>query len=233
MKLDDIKISRAIIENFKDKLLDNLVTDVAIVGAGPSSLVAAYYLAKAGRKVVIFERKLAPGGGMWGGGMMFNEIVFQKEAKKIMDEFGIRYQETKKGYFIANFKSVIEPGLLKPVYQAIPDGYVFLSLKGDKPWSINAGKKPPKPGGKIKETFFKASLGLESLDMLREELLFDVEGDFTEVRIENTYIIDEIVVPSDIKNASEARIHAKRKGKIRRKVTVDGVENTTEKEMIV
>ena len=163
-------------------------------------------------------------------GSIFSKSDFRDDIREI----GLDFEDkTKKGYFIANFKSVIEPGLLKPVYQAIPDGYVFLSLKGDKPWSINAGKKPPKPGGKIKETFFKASLGLESLDMLREELLFDVEGDFTEVRIENTYIIDEIVVPSDIKNASEARIHAKRKGKIRRKVTVDGVENTTEKEMIV
>ncbi len=102
MKLDDIKISRAIIKNYHQKLLDNLVTDVAIVGAGPSSLVASYYLAKAGKKVAIFEKKLAPGGGMWGGGMMFNEIVVQKEAKKILDEFGIRSREVEKGYFTAD-----------------------------------------------------------------------------------------------------------------------------------
>ena len=102
MRLDDIKISRAIIETFSKKLLDNLTTDVALVGAGPSSLVAAYYLAKAGKKVAIFEKKLAPGGGMWGGGMMFNELVVQDEGKKILDEFGVRSSEFEKGYFTAD-----------------------------------------------------------------------------------------------------------------------------------
>jgi thiamine thiazole synthase len=116
MKLDDIKISRAIIENFHQKLLKNLVTDVAIVGAGPSSLVAAYYLARAGKKVAIFEKKLAPGGGMWGGGMMFNEIVVQKEAKKILNEFGIRSREAENGYFTADSVEAVSALCYKAVH---------------------------------------------------------------------------------------------------------------------
>lgn len=124
MKLDDIKISRAIIENFNQKLLDNLVTDVAIVGAGPSALVAAYYLAKAGKKVVIFERKLAPGGGMWGGGMMFNEIVVQKEAKKILDEFGIRCQKNADGYYTVDSVEAVA-GLC---FKALQEGTVLFNL---------------------------------------------------------------------------------------------------------
>ena len=51
-------ITRAIIEGFSEKLLNHLSLDVAIVGAGPSALVAARYLAKAGLKAAIFERKL-------------------------------------------------------------------------------------------------------------------------------------------------------------------------------
>jgi len=119
MKLDDIQISRAIISNFQQKLLDNLTTDVAIVGAGPSSLVAAYYLAKAGKKVAIFEKKLAPGGGMWGGGMMFNEIVVQKEAKKILDEFGIRCREAEKGYFTADSVEAVSSLCYKAVHAGV------------------------------------------------------------------------------------------------------------------
>ncbi|MFH1198746.1 MAG: sulfide-dependent adenosine diphosphate thiazole synthase [Candidatus Omnitrophota bacterium] len=102
MQLDDIKISRAIIESYQQKLLDALDVDVAIVGAGPAGMVCAYYLAKAGKKVVIFERKLSVGGGMWGGGIMFNEIVVQEKAKEILDEFGIKMRKYEKGYYLAD-----------------------------------------------------------------------------------------------------------------------------------
>ncbi len=102
MKLDDIVISKTILESFSKKLIDNLESDVAIAGGGPAGLVAAYYLAKAGKKVVLFERKLSIGGGMWGGGMMFNDIVLQKDGVRILEEFGIRYKEHKKGYFVAD-----------------------------------------------------------------------------------------------------------------------------------
>ena len=102
MTLDEIVISRAIIETYTGKLLDCLELDAAICGAGPSGMVAAYYLAKAGKKTAVFERKLSVGGGMWGGGMMFNEIVIQEEAKEILDELGVRTREYAPGYFTAD-----------------------------------------------------------------------------------------------------------------------------------
>src|SRR4030042_3316105 len=102
MKLDEIKISKAIIESYSDKLLNALDVDVAIVGAGPAGMCCAYYLAKAKKKVVIFERKLSVGGGMWGGGIMFNEIVVQKKAKEILDEFGIRTRKYDDGYYLSD-----------------------------------------------------------------------------------------------------------------------------------
>ena len=102
MKLDEVKISQAIIESYKDKLIDSLDVDVAIVGAGPAGMACGYYLAKQNKKVAIFERKLSVGGGMWGGGIMFNEIVVQEEAKKILDEFGVRARLYEKGYYLAD-----------------------------------------------------------------------------------------------------------------------------------
>ena len=41
-------VSRGIISTYFNKLERNLDLDVAIVGGGPSGIVAAYYLAKAG-----------------------------------------------------------------------------------------------------------------------------------------------------------------------------------------
>lgn len=53
-------VSTGIIDSYFAKLKSNLSIDVAIVGGGPSGIVAAYYLAKAGKKVALFDRKLAP-----------------------------------------------------------------------------------------------------------------------------------------------------------------------------
>jgi len=100
--LDDITISKAITESFVKDFLKAMEVDVAIGGAGPAGMTAAYYLAKTGVKTVIFERSLRPGGGMPGGGMMFNTIVVQEEAKGILDEFEIRTEEYEKGYYIAD-----------------------------------------------------------------------------------------------------------------------------------
>lgn len=67
---------------------------------GPSGIVAAYYLAKAGLKVAQFDRKLAPGGGMWGGAMMFNQIVIQEEAMPVVRDFEIRYESCGDGLYV-------------------------------------------------------------------------------------------------------------------------------------
>ncbi|MEO0249229.1 MAG: sulfide-dependent adenosine diphosphate thiazole synthase [candidate division WOR-3 bacterium] len=102
MSLDEVTISRAIVETYMNKFLAHLDVDVAVVGGGPAGLVAACFLAEAGKKVALYERKLSIGGGMWGGGMMFNEIVVQAEAKELLDAFGIRTQEYAPGYYTAD-----------------------------------------------------------------------------------------------------------------------------------
>jgi len=91
-----------IIDSYFRKLKENLSVDAAIVGGGPSGLVAAYYLAKAGRKVALFERKLAPGGGMWGGAMMFNRIIVQRDAVHVLDELQISYENHDENNFVVD-----------------------------------------------------------------------------------------------------------------------------------
>ena len=97
--LDEVIITRAIIEAYFKKLTDHLDVDVAIVGGGPSGLVAGYDLARAGKKTALFESKLSIGGGVWGGGMGFNEIVVQDSCKGLIDEFGLRAEVCAPGYF--------------------------------------------------------------------------------------------------------------------------------------
>ncbi len=102
MKIDEIIISKAITESFMKDFLEAMEVDVAIAGAGPAGMTAAYYLAKEGANVVIFEKQLRVGGGMPGGGMMFNRIVLQEEGKKLLDEFNVRTKEYERGYYIAD-----------------------------------------------------------------------------------------------------------------------------------
>ena len=119
MKLDEIVISRAIIESYKNKLIDALDVDVAIAGAGPAGMVCGYYLAKAGKRVVLFERKLSVGGGMWGGGIMFNQIVVQKKAKFILDEFGVNNRKYEEGYYLADSIDAVSSICSKSVHAGL------------------------------------------------------------------------------------------------------------------
>ena len=121
--LDEVVISKAIIEAYKEKLIKCLDVDVAIAGAGPAGLICAYYLAKAGKKVVIFEKKLSIGGGMWGGGMLFNEIVVQAEAKKLLDKFSIRTKKYKKNYYLADSVECIS----SLSYHAVNSGAIVIN----------------------------------------------------------------------------------------------------------
>jgi len=100
--MDEVIISRAIVESYMKDFMGAMEADVAVAGAGPAGLVTAYSLAKEGIKVVVFERQLRVGGGMSGGGMMFNRIVLQEEGKRILDEFGVSVEEYEKGYYVAD-----------------------------------------------------------------------------------------------------------------------------------
>ncbi len=119
----ETKVSGGIVETYFQKLEKNLELDVAIVGGGPSGIVAAYYLAKAGLKVALFDRKLAPGGGMWGGAMMFNQIVIQEEAMDIVRDFGINFEPYQDGLYVMD--SVESTSSL--LYHAVHAGAVIFN----------------------------------------------------------------------------------------------------------
>ena len=111
--LSELKISKGIVEGYTKALSEYLSLDVAIVGGGPSGLVAGYYLAKEGTKVALFEKKLSIGGGMWGGGMMFNKIVVQKEGVRILEVFDVDYEDIGDGYFLADAVQTVGALLFK------------------------------------------------------------------------------------------------------------------------
>jgi len=89
----EAEITKAIIEMASKEWVEYAESDVIVVGAGPSGLTAARYLAERGLKTLVLERRLSFGGGIGGGGMLFHKVVIEKETKDILEDFGIRYAE--------------------------------------------------------------------------------------------------------------------------------------------
>lgn len=101
-RLDETLISRAILSSYHDKLSAGITSDVLVVGAGPAGMTAAIRLAEKGLKVSLLEKRLAPGGGIWGGGMAMNEVVVQDDAVGILDEMGVRHAPASEGLHTAD-----------------------------------------------------------------------------------------------------------------------------------
>ena len=99
MYLDEVDISKAIVCGYHDKLLDRLNSDVIVVGAGPSGMVAAIGLARGGYKVTIIEKRLTPGGGVWGGAMAMNEVIVQANALHQLEQLGVRSHQVGNELF--------------------------------------------------------------------------------------------------------------------------------------
>ncbi|MEM3410263.1 MAG: sulfide-dependent adenosine diphosphate thiazole synthase [Nitrososphaerota archaeon] len=98
--IEESEITRMIIEESMKDWLDIAEVDVAVVGAGPSGLTAAYYLSRAGLKSVVFERRLSFGGGIGGGGMLYHKIVVESSANEILREMGCRLEKITENLYV-------------------------------------------------------------------------------------------------------------------------------------
>jgi len=97
--LEEPEISKTILSTYHEKLLDRIVSDVLIVGAGPAGMMSAIRLAQKGLKVTLLEKRLSPGGGIWGGGMGMSVAVVQEQAVSVLEELGIQCTSARAGLY--------------------------------------------------------------------------------------------------------------------------------------
>ncbi len=100
--VSEAKITRAIVSEFTKWFQDYVISDVIIVGGGPSGLMAAYDLAREGVKTLIVESNNYLGGGFWVGGYFMNTLTFRAPSERILEELGIRYKKVDEGLFVAD-----------------------------------------------------------------------------------------------------------------------------------
>ena len=105
-KIEEKDVTTSILKATFNMWMDIVDVDVVIVGAGPSGLTAARYLANNGVKVLVLERHLSFGGGTWGGGMGYPYITVQKPADEILREVGIKLEEADGGLYVADWVEV-------------------------------------------------------------------------------------------------------------------------------
>jgi thiamine thiazole synthase len=101
-QISENQITSAIVKEFVQEFLNNLESDVIIIGAGPSGLMAGRELAKEGLKVLIIEANNYLGGGFWIGGYLMNILTFRHPAEEILEELNIPYRQIEAGLFTAD-----------------------------------------------------------------------------------------------------------------------------------
>lgn len=101
-KITEAQISRAIVGEFNQWFSDYITSDVVIIGGGPSGLVAAMDLSRAGLKTLVVESNNYIGGGFWIGGYLMNTLTFRAPSDEILDELGIPHKEVEDGLFVSD-----------------------------------------------------------------------------------------------------------------------------------
>lgn len=117
-------VTRAIVRGFLQQLDDYADSDVIVIGAGPSGLIAGKELAASGLKVLIVERNNYLGGGFWVGGYFMNKLTVRAPAQEVFDSLSIPYLKASEGLFIADAPHACSK-LIAAAYEA---GAKFLSL---------------------------------------------------------------------------------------------------------
>ena len=101
-RVSDADVTRAILRSFADELEKYVSSDVIIVGAGPSGLICARELAKAGKRVLLIERNNYLGGGFWIGGFLMNKLTVRAPAHVELEKLGVPLAEAQDGLYVTS-----------------------------------------------------------------------------------------------------------------------------------
>ena len=123
-KVGEKEITRAIVEGFSSMLSEYTDSDVVILGAGPSGLIASRELAASGAKVLVVERNNYLGGGFWIGGYLMNKITVRAPGNIPLEKIGVKLSKVSEGLFTADGPEAVS----KVIAAACDAGVKFLQM---------------------------------------------------------------------------------------------------------
>jgi hypothetical protein len=159
----------------------------------------------------------------------------------VLMDLGFKSEPSKKKPRTLLYQSKIDGEYpvkqIEPLYKEVgPNAYIFLNLTTDIGWrhkvkaKIPSAQKEPPTAERIKfattqippATDFEQAL----LSELLPDFIDDISSDFSSLLIENTYEIQKLIFPPDMKQVSskELRLKTQRSGILRRTLIIDGSE---------
>jgi hypothetical protein len=161
------------------------------------------------------------------GNCKVSGIVLSKEdISKVMSENNIQgNSETKKGglYYQNNLESqeLSSDQLMNLEKESY---FTLLDIEGEG-FKLKMKKKLPKPGkseDKIDDKFCQFEAEEKYYSKIKDNFFWDVEG--KKISISHNVFVDEIIRPEGETDFAKIRENSKRKGKIVRKIVIDGSE---------
>ena len=154
--------------------------------------------------------------------------------KDIKDGLGFEIANVKQFAGVKTYQldTLISKEDLLRVMDKFPDAVFCLTFSTDYGSIKTKVKTPkaPKPGKGDDEDVKANYCVFTTINLeLLKEFAFDVKDNFKKFKAVHDFVIEQLVVPKEYENDFEkARVNAKRKGKLIRKLDVDGKISTTE-----
>jgi len=155
------------------------------------------------------------------GEAKFSGIILSKEELKELEIIGKWKKE------LIEYNLELHSEKIKQIRDKV---YCMMLDAESSEFSLKMKKKLPKPGksgtGKIDDKFCVLEADLKFWPQIKEAFMLP---ECKKCKISHTFLIEEIILPKDEKDFAKIREMAKRKGKIIRKMEVDGKESQEEK----
>lgn len=148
-------------------------------------------------------------------------LSWNKDLAPDLAKIGIKYLKVVKARGIFNY-TLLNTVKFKEFVDNLGDYYILINFKTDES-KLSTKPKLPKPNKEITADFCKTIFPGSMAKRILGEFAFDVPKTAKDIKIRHEIVIEDIDLPQ-VSSFDEARRLAKRIGKLKRYISIDGGE---------